>query len=134
MLNRDATAERRDAIHVALRDGFRVVDEPVQALKRDFPIHFFIDVQRPRDRLVVSGVEAEGPAILRQQAHHGLQLLLHDAGHVGARFEKVLEIRGREDQHLSSAIVAKIIVALPWVEHTGPVLEVGELALGLLRE
>jgi len=41
---------------------------------------------------------------------------------------------GRKDQHFPGAVVAKVIVALPWVERTGPVLEVGELALGLLRE
>ena len=65
---------------------------------------------------------------------HRLQFLLHDAGQVGTRFEKVLEIRGRKDQHFSSAIVAKVIVALPRLEHAGPVLEVGQFTLGLLRE
>ena len=79
-------------------------------------------------------MEPEGPAVLREQAHYGPKLLLHHARYVGARFKKVFEIGGRKDQHLPGAVVSKVIVALPRGEHASPVLEVGELALGLLRE
>ena len=99
----------------------------------NLPVHLLVDVERPADRLVVGGVEAEAASdLLRQQTHHRLQLLFHDAGHVGPRFEKVLEIRRRKYQHLSGAVVAKIVVALARFQHAGRVLEIGQLRLRLL--
>src|SRR5579864_9550754 len=106
----------------------------MKALQRNLPVHFLVDVEGTCDRLVVGGMEAEGPVMLRQQAHYRPKFLLHDSGHVGTRLEEVLEIRGRKDQHFSSAVVAKVIIALPRTEHAGPVLEVDKLAFGPLGE
>jgi hypothetical protein len=111
-----------------------VVDEPVKTSHRNLPVHFLVDVEGTCDRLVVGGMESEGPVMLRQQAHYRPKFLLHDPWHVGTRLEEVLEIRGRKDQHFSSAVVAKVIVALPRTEHAGPVLEVDELAFLPLGE
>ena len=64
------------------------------------------DVEEAGDRLVVGGVEAERPAVLRQEPDDLGQLLLHDRRQVGARLQEVLEVGGGEDEHLAGAVHA----------------------------
>src|SRR5271156_1789985 len=79
-------------------------------------------------------MKTEWPAILRQQTDHRREFLFHTAGQVGARFQEVLKIRGRKDQHFSSAVVTEVVIALARLEHAGPVLKIRQFALRLLRE
>ena len=79
------------------------------------------DVERAADRLVVGGVQAERPAVLGQDAHDVLELALHLRRQVGARLEEVLEVGGREDQHLAGAVVAEVVVALLVLRRLRPV-------------
>ena len=74
------------------------------------------------------------PAVLRQNAHHVLELALHLRRHVGTRLAEILEVGRREDQHLAGAVVAEVVVALLVLRRLRPVEEIGLLALGLLRE
>ena len=92
------------------------------------------DVEEAGDRLVVGGVQAERPAVLRQQADHLGELLLHDRRQVGSRLEEVLEVGGGEDQHLAGAVHAVEVVALPRRGHLDPSGEVLQLPLGVLGE
>ena len=87
-----------------------------------------------RDRLVVGRMQPPRPAVLRQDAHDLFELALHLRRHVGTRLAEILEIGGREDQHLAGAVVAEVIVALLVLRRLGPVEEIVLLALRLLRE
>jgi len=49
VLHSDTAAERLDALDVAVGNGFAVIEEPMQAVEGDFPVHFFIDIQCPLD-------------------------------------------------------------------------------------
>ena len=55
MLHRDAAAELGDALDVAVIDGFRMVDEPVQPIERDFAVDLREDL-RSRSQIDVAGL------------------------------------------------------------------------------
>src|SRR5258705_12132884 len=57
VLNRNAAAQRFYTLDVAVGDRFTMVKEPVEASKRDLAVDFLVDVQDPRDCLVVSAVQ-----------------------------------------------------------------------------
>jgi hypothetical protein len=57
VLHGDAAAEPGDAIDVAAADGFRVIEEPVDALERNVPVDLLEDVERAADRLVIGRVQ-----------------------------------------------------------------------------
>ena len=84
--------------------------------------------------LLVGGVQAPGPPIGGQNAHHLLELALHLRRHVGTRLAEVLEIGSREDEHLTATIVSKIVVTLLVFRRAGPVQEVLLFTLWLLGE
>jgi hypothetical protein len=65
------------------------------------------------DRLVVGGVQPPGPAVLRQQPDHGLEVRLHRGRHVGPLDAEVLEVGGAVDEHLARPVVAVHVVTLP---------------------
>ncbi len=90
-----------------------MVEEPVQAVKRNIAVNFFEHVQHAADGLVVGGVQAERPAVLYQMANHALQLILHTRREVRAWFEKIFKIGGGEDQHLARAVMAEEVAARP---------------------
>src|SRR3954451_19873303 len=58
MLNSDATTERSDSLHVWFGDRFALIDEPPQIVDRELAVNAFEDVEEPRDRLVVRGVNS----------------------------------------------------------------------------
>ena len=93
----------------------------LQPVERDVPVDPLEHVERAADRLVVGGVQPPRPAVLRQNAHHLLELALHLRRHVGARLAEILEVGGREDQHLAGAVVAEVVVALLVFRRLGPV-------------
>ena len=134
MLHGDAAAERRDAIDRLIGDRLGVVEEPVQPVERHILVHPLEDIERARDRLVVGRVQPPGPAILREDADHRLELALHLGRHVRPRLPEVLEVGGGEDQHLAGAVVPEIVVALLILGRLGPVQEIVLLAFRLLRE
>ena len=67
MLNGDTSAERLYSFDVMVADGFAVIEKPMQAVERRFAIHFFKHIKKSRDALVIGGMEAEWPAMLREQ-------------------------------------------------------------------
>ena len=79
-----------------------MVEEPVQALERNVAVDLLEHVERARDRLVVGGVQPPRPAVLREQRGRPPRVVLHVGRHVGARDPEVLEIGGREHQHLAA--------------------------------
>ena len=111
VLHRDAAAQRFDPLDVAIGDGLAVIEEPVQTRKGNFAIDFFIDVERACDRLIISRVQAKRPTIFTRWRMTGLKLGFHDGRHVRARFEEVLEIRRRKNQHLAGAVYPVEVVA-----------------------
>ena len=127
VLHGNAAAERFDAVDVGLGNGFRMVEEPVQAVERNVAVHLLENVQHAADGFVIGGVQAERPAVLHQMAHHALQLVLHARREVRARFEEVFKIGGGEDQHLARAVVAEEVAALARREHVGPFFKVFQL-------
>ncbi|KAG1389556.1 hypothetical protein G6F59_015504 [Rhizopus arrhizus] len=112
MLHGHAAAHRGDAVDGSLRDGFGVVEEPVQAGQRHVLVDAFEDIQRARDGFVIGGVQAPGPAVLRQDAHHFLKLAFHLRAHFRARLPEVFEVGRREHQHFTGAVVAEVVRAL----------------------
>ena len=106
MLHGDAAAQRGDPVDIAVADGFGMVEEPVDALQGDIPVHLFIYVERAADRLVIGGVQAPGPFMLGQQADDRLQIAFHAGRHVRPGLAEILEVGGGIDQHLARAIVA----------------------------
>ncbi|CAK6470813.1 hypothetical protein PSEG_05547 [Pseudomonas sp. Nvir] len=124
VLDGNAAAQGFDAVDVGLGDSFRMVEEPVQSVERDIAVHLLEHVQHAADGFVISGVQAERPAVLHQMAHHALQLVLHARREVRARFEEIFKIGGGEDQHLARAVVAEEVTALARREHVGPFFKV----------
>ena len=70
VLDGDAAAEGLDPLQVSRGDGLGVVEKPAQLLEGDVAVDLLEDVEEAGDRLVVGGVQAERPALLRQQADH----------------------------------------------------------------
>lgn len=104
VLNRYAAAQRFDAFDIAFGDGFRMIEEPVQTIERNFAIYLLEDVEHPADGLIVGGVQAEWPAVLYQVAHHPLQLIFHSLREVRTRLQEIFKIRRRENQHLPAPL------------------------------
>ena len=129
MLDGDAAAQCGDPVDVPRRDGLGVVEEPVEASQRRIAVHALEHIQRARDGLVVGGVQAERPAVLRQEADHRLELGLHRRREVGTRLAEVLEVGGREDEHLAGAVVAQEGVTVAGLDQLGPAQEVVLLLL-----
>ena len=69
----DAAAQRADALDIARRDGFGVVDEPVQPGERHLAVDRLEHVQRARDSLVVRRVQPERPAVLGEEPDHAVR-------------------------------------------------------------
>ena len=134
MLYRDSTAESGDAVDRAIRDRLRVIEEPVQPVERDVAGDALVDVERAADRLVVGGVQSPRPPIRGENPYHVLELALHLCRHVRARLAKILEVRGRKDEHLAGAVVTEIVVPLLVGRGLHPVEKIFLLALRLLRE
>ena len=100
VLHGNAAAQRFDAFDIALGDGFRMIEEPVQPVERNIAIHLLEDVEHPADGFIIGGMQAERPAVFNQMAHHPLQLIFHPFRQIRTRLEEVFEIRRRENQHL----------------------------------
>ena len=115
-------------------DGFGMVEKPRQAIERDIAIDLLEHVEHATDGFVIGGVQAERPALLHQMTHHRLQFVFHGLRQVRARFKEVLEVRRREHQHFPGAVVPQEVIALVQFHTAGPVLEVGQFFLGLLRK
>lgn len=129
MLYGNAAAQRFNAFDIALGDGFRMIEEPVQPVERNIAIHLLEDVEHPADGFIIGGVQAERPAVFNQMAHHPLQLIFHPFRQIRTRLEEVFEIRRRENQHLPGAVGAVKIGALSRLEHIGPALKIFQLLL-----
>src|SRR2546423_61803 len=97
-----------------------MVEEPAQAVKWNFLVYRLEDIKETADRLVVRRVQTEGPAVLSEQPHHLRQLLLQGHDEVGPRFEKILEVGRREDEHLPGAVHAIVIISLARLCHRHP--------------
>src|ERR1700736_1235357 len=91
-------------------------------------------VERPRDRLVIGGVQTPWPAVLGKDAHHLFELALHFPRHVGPWLAEILEIGSGKDQHLAGAVVAEIVRPLLIFRGPRPVEEIVLFALWLLCE
>ena len=130
----DAAAERFDPFNISIRNGFAMIEEPVQTSERNVAIHFFIDVERARDGLVVGRVQAKWPTIFDEVADDRLELRFHRGRHIRPWLEKILEIRRRIDQHLARAVHPVEIVARSGLCHLCPLAEIRQLLLRLLRE
>src|SRR5262249_2141410 len=77
MLDGDAAAQPGDAVDRALRDRLGVVEEPVDPVQRNVAIDLLKHIKRAPDRLVIGCVQAPGPAVLRENADHILELAFH---------------------------------------------------------
>ena len=134
ILNRDAAAKGFDPLDVARGDGFGVIEKPRQTGERNVAIDLLEHIEHAADGFVVSGVQAEWPALFNQVSNHGFQILFHGGWQVGAGLQEVFKVGGGERQHLPGTVVPQEVVALTVVRGTGPVLEVGQFFLGLLSE
>ena len=63
MLNRNPTAQATYPLNITIRNGFGVIQEPIQPSQRDLFVNGLEDVQEPCDRLVVGGMNPEGPTV-----------------------------------------------------------------------
>src|SRR5260370_5223378 len=77
---------------------------------------------------------AKRPAILHEMANHRFQLAFHDRKHVRARHENVLEVRGREDKHLSCSVDTIEVVSVAGLCHFRPALKVSQFLFRPLRK
>lgn len=117
MLHGDAAAEPLDALDVAVSDGLGVIEEPAEGIDRHLAVHFFQDVEEARDRLVVGRVQPEGPLVLGEEGDDLLEFGFHRHQEIGPGFKEILEIGGREDQHLAGAVAAIVVVTGAWRGH-----------------
>ena len=129
VLHRNTAPQRLHPLNVTLGNGLGMIEEPVQAIKRDIAVHLLKHVQHPADGLVVGGMQAERPAMFHQMAHHPLQLIFHALRQIRPRLQEIFKIRRRKHQHLAGAVGAIEIGSLPRLQHIGPALEVLQLLL-----
>ena len=134
VLHGNAAAQRRDAVYGLVGDGLGMVEEPVDSRQRRVAVDLLEHIESTRYGFVIGRMQAPGPLVLHQHAHHFFKLTLHLRRHVRALHAKVLEVGGRIHQHLTRAVVAEVIVALLVLDRSGPVQKVLLLLLGLLRE
>ena len=113
MLHRNTAPQRLHPLNVTLGNGLGMIEEPVQAIKRDIAVHLLKHVQHPADGLIVGGMQAERPAMLHQMAYHPLQLILHALRQIRPRLQEIFKIRRRKYQHLAGAIGAIEVSPLP---------------------
>ena len=106
----------------------------MQTSEGNVTIDFFVDIEHARDSLVVGRMQAKRPAVLGEEPDNGLQFRFHNGRHVRARFEKVLEIRGRVNQHFAGTVHSVKVVACAGLRQLRPLRKIRQLALGLLRE
>jgi hypothetical protein len=104
VLHRNAAAQRFHAFNIALGNGFRMIEEPVQAVERNIAVHLLKHVQHPADGFIIGGMQAERPAVFHQMAHHPLQLIFHPFRQIRTRLQEIFKIRRREDQHLPAPL------------------------------
>ncbi|MNY20430.1 hypothetical protein D3C86_1539080 [compost metagenome] len=112
MLGCDAAAKRGDAVDRAVGDGFGMIEKPVQPFERDIPVDLFEDIQRPRNGLVIGGVQTPGPAVFRQNPDNVFKLAFHFRRHVRPWLAEILEIGSGKDQHFACTIVPEVVVTL----------------------
>src|SRR6266540_1004382 len=134
VLNRNAAAQRFYTLDVPVGDRFTMVKKPVQTIKRDLAVDFFVDVQSARDCLVVSCVQTERPAVRSQVPNHRFKFSFHHGLHIRTHLKKVLEISSRKDKHFARAVHPVEVVSCAWLRYLGPVLKVPELSFGVLRK
>ncbi|MNL19658.1 hypothetical protein D3C87_1408710 [compost metagenome] len=134
MLGCDAATEGRNAVDGPVRDGFGMVEEPVQTFKRNILVDLLEDIKRTGNCLVIRGVHAPWPTVLGQNAHHFFEFAFHFRRHFRTWLAKVLEVRRGEDQHFSGTVVTEIVVALLVFDRRRPGEKVLLFFLGLLGE
>jgi hypothetical protein len=127
-------AQRGNPVDRAIGDRFGVVEKPVQSLQRDFAVDLLENVERAAEDLVIGGVKPPWPAIFGQDAHDLLKFTLHLWRHVRTGLAEILEVGGGKDQHLATAIVPEIVIALLVLGRLRPVEEILLLALWLVGE
>src|SRR5207244_13301552 len=89
----DAAAERFDPSNISIRNGFAMIEEPVQTSEGNVTIDFFVDVQGARDGLVVGRVQAKWPTIFDELAYDALQVRFDCGWHMQPPFEKTITFR-----------------------------------------
>src|ERR1700730_15314737 len=109
-----------------------MVEEPVEAGEQNVLLDVLKYIERARDRLIIGRVQPPRPTVLGEDAHYVLELVLHLRRHIRTWLTEVLEVGGREDQHLAGAVMAEVVVALPVFRGFRPAQEVRFLALWLL--
>ena len=129
MLHRNTAPQRLHPLNVTLGNGLGMIEEPVQAIKRDIAVHLLKHVQHPADGLIVGGMQAERPAMLHQMAYHPLQLILHALRQIRPRLQEIFKIRRRKYQHLAGAVGAIEVSPLPRLQHVGPAFKILQLLL-----
>ncbi len=133
VLDGDTPAKCAHPFDIARRDGFRMIEYPVQAIERNLAIHFFKHVQHAADRLVIGGMQAKRPAVRHQMPHHFFQFVLHACRQLRPRLQEVFKVCRRKHQHFTRAVMTIKIVAVPGADHVRPFLEILQflpLALG----
>lgn len=105
MLYGNAAAQRFHPLDVTFGDGFRVVEDPVQAVERNIAVHLFEHVQHAADGFVIGGMQAERPAVLDQMAHYALELIFRTFRQIRTRLEEILEVGGGEHQHFTGTVM-----------------------------
>ena len=134
MLDGDPAAESTGAVNVAIRDRFRMIEEPAQAVERDVPIDPLEHPKETLNRLVVGRMDAEGPAGGNQSANDRFKFGFHDRAEVGARLEEVLKVGGAPDQILARTGNTKHVITFARLGHADPSDVIGQFASTLLRE
>src|SRR5205823_3545722 len=97
--------------------------EPVEAVKRRLAVDCLVDVQGVRDRLIVSRVQAERPAVLGQVPDDPFEFLLHHGRHLGARLQetqwvlagpKGAAVRLGLNRSTLAFRMKKLVIVRPW--------------------
>src|SRR5258708_1244670 len=109
-----------------------MVKEPLEAIKRDLAVDFLGDVQSASNRLVVSRVQTERPAVRGQVLDYRFKFRFHHGLHVRTHLQKALEIGSRKDNHFARAVHPVEAVPLAWLRNRGPDLKAAELSIGTL--
>src|SRR6266478_1585139 len=73
MLNGNSAAQCSNAFEVPVRNGFAMIEKPVQSFERYVAVYFLIYIEKAVDAFVISGVKPERPFVGGQQRHNVFQ-------------------------------------------------------------
>jgi hypothetical protein len=112
-----------------------MVEEPIQALERNFTVYLLEHIEESRDAFIVGGMQPERPFVCGQQRHDtSLSSPSRDALRSGRGSRKSSKSAAEKHEHFAGAVAAEEIIALARPRHLDPAGKIFLFLLWLLGE